>query len=281
MFLIKKSLKHRFFKLITLGAPTCGKMIAKLIPEKKRNFHVFCVGLPRSGTHSIASLFRHKYRAAHEPYAGTTILLINELFKGKATKKQVTEQLIIRDSILQLELESSHYLYQLIPQLLKLFPESKFILTVREPRSWLESEINKNYKSIDGKMWSRLESLRYGRYENSYSNLSLEKMEGVYPVSTYLQYYIDHIDFVLENVPEQKLLVLDTFSLKKNIGRICEFTGAEMNLLNLSGIHSAKSTWKKIQLKHVLKVEKLDTLIDKYCKSYIENKLPMLTKYLK
>jgi len=278
--LVRKSIKFRAFKALTLDVQYAGKKIGNLIAVRQRKFQVYCVGLPRSGTHSVASMFRNKYRAEHEPYAGATIKMIEDVIRGRSSEKKVLEHLYIRDRFMQLELESAHYLYQFIPQLLELFPESKFILTVREPKSWLESEMNKNYQSVHGKIWSRLEALRYGIYNNSFENTAIGKLEGVYPVSSYLQYYVGHIDFVLRNVTEQKLLVLDTFTLKENIDRICEFTGAEKNHLNLSGIHSAKRKQKKIRINDLLEEEKLNSSIDTYCRAFIENNLPMLAKYL-
>jgi len=278
--LVRKSIKFRAFKALTLDVQYVGKKIGNLIAVQKRKFQVYCVGLPRSGTHSVASMFRNKFRAEHEPYAGATIKMIEDVKRGKSSDKKVLKHLYIRDRLMQLELESAHYLYQFIPQLLELFPESKFILTVREPKSWLESEMNKNYQSVDGQMWSRYEALRYGVYKNRYENNDIENLNGVYPVSSYLQYYVDHIDFVLRNVPEEKLLVLDTFTIEENIERICEFTDAQKKHLNLSSIHSAKRKQKKVRINDLLEEEKLNYLFDKYCRTFIENNLPMLTKYL-
>jgi len=277
---VRKSVKFRVFKALTLDFQYAGRKTGNLIPLQQRKFQVFCVGLPRSGTHSIANLFRKNFRADHEPFAGATVKLIEKIKMGNHTQKMIEDHFLIKDRILQLELEASHYLYRFVPLLLKLFPESKFILTVREPKSWLESEINKNYQSVKGEMWSRYENMRYGTYKKCFVNNNIKDLNGIYPVSSYLQYYVDHIDFVLRNVPEEKLLVLDTFTLKENIERICEFTGVNKNQLNLPGIHSAMRKQKKVRIHDLLEEKKLNSYIDTYCRIFIESNLPMLTKYL-
>ena len=35
-----------------------------------RKLHVYCVGAPKTGTHSLAAMFAHYYRSDHEPGGG-------------------------------------------------------------------------------------------------------------------------------------------------------------------------------------------------------------------
>ncbi|MDZ7693143.1 MAG: sulfotransferase [Balneolaceae bacterium] len=260
--------------------PELGKIAVNLIPEKNRQFHVFCVGLPRSGTHSLANLFRLNYRADHEPYHGATVKLLIDLYKNKISKDRIINHLKVKDEILQLELEAAHYLYKLVPELVSLFPESKFILTVREPRSWLESEINMNYRSVRGKIWSRLEYARYDKYGFEYKIPKLKNIKGVYPISSYLHYYLEHIDLVLKSVPPERLLILDTFNLNGSIDKLCDFTGADKKRLNFTKIHSSKNSEKQIHLNESVSEDVLNKKIEDICKKYICKNLPVLEKYI-
>jgi len=278
--MIRKRIKIRGFKAATVHAQPVGKVIANFIPNKQRRFRVYCIGLPRSGTHSIANLFRTNFRADHEPYAGSTVKVIENMHRNRISSSKIIDHLLIRDKILQLEMESTHYLYRFVPQLVTLFPDSKFIMTVREPKSWLESEMNKNYQSVKGRIWSRLETIRYGIYNNKHQNDSLKNIKGIYPVSSYLQYYRDHIEFVIKHVPEKRLMVLDTFTLQENINTLCDFIDVESYKLNLEKIHSAKRKVKEIQLNKLVDESVIHESIDKYCRPFIEEKTPFLLKYM-
>lgn len=278
--MISKRIGYRVFKAVTLDFQQVGRELKRIISRKKRRFQVYCVGLPRSGTHSVTNLFRSNFRADHEPFAGATVKVIESLYQNRIDSSKIKNHLVIRDNILQLEIESAHYLHQFVPELVTIFPDSKFILTVREPKSWLESEMNKNFKSKKGGIWSRLETVRYGRYNNKYESDALKGIQGVYPISSYLQYYTDHIKFVLNHVPEDRLLILDTFALKENIDLISDFTSADSRELNVKKIHSAKRRTKEFQLDRLIEETLVQESIDKYCRSFIEDNVPFLLKHM-
>lgn len=118
-----------------------------LIPSVQRDFCVFCIGLPRTGTHSLAHMFGKHFRAAHEPKKQETIINILDWKSGRYSKSKMLRILALRDKRLKLNLEASHYLHHIVDLLVELFPQAKFILTVREPISWLASETNQNYRT--------------------------------------------------------------------------------------------------------------------------------------
>jgi len=53
---------------------------------QKRAFHAFCLGTPKSGTHSIANMFKG-YRASHEP---NEVFMINLINKNQKVKCLIT-----------------------------------------------------------------------------------------------------------------------------------------------------------------------------------------------
>ena len=105
-----------------------------------RSTHAYCIGLPKSGTHSIARML--DCRSAHEPETHTLLNLFADHKKSKISREDQRRVLRSRDTWLWLELESNWLLGLVLEALVAEFPQAKYILTVREPIAWLESEIN-------------------------------------------------------------------------------------------------------------------------------------------
>ena len=88
---------------------TWPKELYPLLPDvKDRRFHAYCVGLPRSGTHSMARVFSGGYRAAHEPRSPSTLYMMTEYIKGNIEDRGLASFLLMRDK--QLSLATGHFL---------------------------------------------------------------------------------------------------------------------------------------------------------------------------
>lgn len=176
------------------------------IKKEKRTFHAYCIGLPRSGTHSIAYALGSYYNSLHEPSARATIELIMKYHKGVISTKETKNILAKRDYNFNLDLEASHYLHHIVNLLTELFPEAKYILTVRNPYSWLKSEINKNIQ-VNSYFWGDIQKFRYGRYDFNFDHEDeiLRTYQGVYPIKSYIQYWYDHLKKILEEVPKERI----------------------------------------------------------------------------
>ena len=93
------------------------KLIVKTLLRpliEPRRFQAYCVGTPKSGTHSIAALFSPHYRACHEP---EFLELWNKLFTvqdGLISERELVRYVRARDKRLWLELDSSNLNFFLI-----------------------------------------------------------------------------------------------------------------------------------------------------------------------
>ena len=276
-----KSAKIRFYNNVTIDYPAVGKTLSKLKRNKERKFHAYCVGLPRSGTHSIAKMLEDEYMSSHEPYHASMIkFLMSE--KNKSAKSR-EEYIRVRDSLLNLEMESTHLLHNFMPELVKLFPESKFLLTVREPRSWLESEFNQLLKPGKGKqisIWSNYDELKYGNFKSEPESNKIKGRGGLYPLKSILKYYKYHISAVIDNVPVDRLLIIDTFEIKLRIKEVSNFLNIDESKINLNKTHSAKNK-NKIPLEQFLPDKEIEDLIARNLGAFINDKVPILSKYFK
>ena len=107
----------------------------------------------------------------------------------------------------------------------------------------------------------------------------LADIPGVYPISSYLSYWKDHISIVLNNVPEDRLLIIDTFEIKDKISDISSFLGIHEENLNKSKFWSGKKK-PSLKLYELIEKEKILRQIEDHCGDYIKAQVPFLLKYL-
>lgn len=225
-------------------------LYARLPAPRGRNFHAYCIGLPRSGTHSIAAMLERDFAAAHEPALGGTIGHTLAWLQGRRSTATMQALLRARDRHLALELEAAHPLHHLTPLLVETFPQARFILTVREPLSWLESELNKNLETRTEPLWRALENYRYSLpgLDFQAEESVLRKLDNVHPIGAYLSYWRKHLELVLDTVPDSRLLVLRTSELQENGERIAAFLGIKTESLDLLHARSDARPTKRIAL---------------------------------
>jgi hypothetical protein len=203
-----------------------------------RRFHCYCVGAAKTGTTSIAKAFAQQYKSAHEPDLERVFRIIR---KSSLEENLINSMLKTRDEELQLEMESSHPIIFLIPNLVKLFSEAKFIITIREPRDWLSSRLDFHYK----KRFIQKERISYPRsllrktkekathffggpigswkdYNDrlesnhlmDYSKFDVFLRQfNVSPIDFYLAEYASHYRTLFKSIPSQRRLIVDLDSL--------------------------------------------------------------------
>ncbi|MCS4149352.1 hypothetical protein GGP52_003064 [Salinibacter ruber] len=144
--------------------------------------------------------------------------------------------------------------------------------------SWIESEFNQNILSQGCPFWSCLERQRYSRYNNEYENDALKFIPGVWPIKSYLDYYYDHIQKVVKNVPNENLMVVNTFSISDKKKEILKFAGVKGEVGTISKDHSNKRSKKLSIYKLVRKKEIVDIILSHKCINMLENKYPSILK---
>lgn len=213
-----------------------------------RRRHLFCVGLPKAGTESVARLFSRKFRSAHEPRYVETIELACAFEAGQLSIHEVTDALIERDREMRLDMEASHVMARFAPALADTFKEARFILTVREPISWLDSELNQciNYPNNNTTLgfapWIRLRNVCYGPIpadrpseELALATYQLHSLDGM------LGYWQRHISGVLKGIPGDRLLVLRVEDLSRSLEQIARFADVSVSSLAAERSHSHKA----------------------------------------
>ncbi|MEM1178514.1 MAG: sulfotransferase [Acidobacteriota bacterium] len=239
-----------------------------------RRFRAYCVGLPKAGTHSLAGIFQPTYRSLHEP---ERIELV-EHFVGHVRKQVSDEQLLsylrARDERLGLEMDASVYNYLVLPQLLELFPEARFIVLVRDCLSWVESamrhslgNISTPYEMSFWRAWLRVRRYRHEPEEKVLEDLKL------FPLRSYLEGWSRFLRHVHQLVPEGQLLAVKTLEIAPSSGDLAAFLDIPQDTLNLENSHLFKAQVKERVL------EKLDqdfvlALAQETCGSVMDHYFP-------
>lgn len=232
--------------------------IGRFCPARKRKFQVYCVGVPRSGTKSLAALFSRICRAAHEPLTRPTLQLVADFEEKKFDCNTIKRMILGRDRLLSLEMESSHYIYPLAPILLDLFRESKFVLTYRDPLKWLRSMINKSVSTKRDSWWSEW-------YHRKFHCETYHVKSGVDGLRPYLEYWVNHNEFILNNIPRSNLLVLDVEDVfRGNLSIVWNFIGLEDVSLCEMGVHENRRKYV-LDILDVYSEDEVRKLIDDVC----------------
>ena len=188
---------------------------------RRRRFHAYSLGAPRTGTTSIAAMPERRYRAAHEQLHLGTMEHLGRLYDGAITREELDDYLRWRDVELFLEMESSHPLAPFAPYLTRLFPDARFVLGVREPHAWLRSIVLHPARFFhahpDPAMRAGAKAYHPGEEAlRDESGCTLDELLGGYAA---------HTRMVLDAVPDDRLLIVRTETLSASIPAIASFLG--------------------------------------------------------
>lgn len=224
---------------------------AKLKPCKQRRFHAYCVGAAKTGTTSLAHLLSQSYRAAHEPFPHDSVVRTYLLRRARYSTRKFANYIRFRDRLLSLEFEASLFLVDWISFLVEIFPDAKFILTIRDCKSWLESMANQEWATNTGHQrsyWKLLTDDYFGGEQSSSEGDALLLKQNLPPVVAYLKHWTYHNQKILDTVPDDRLLVIKTDEIGLRLGRIADFLGIPVSTLNADATHRNKTHRRRVCL---------------------------------
>ena len=197
-----------------------------------RKCHAYCIGAAKTGTTSLAQIMSANIRAAHEPEVEKTTQLVIDYLDNNISESEAKSRLLKRDLRLFLEFESSHPLGYLAPLIHQIFPESKFIITYREPLSWLKSRLNyHHYKKPDN--WEKYRNFIWSRHFHGYSKEELVlKKNGLFSIDAYLKQYFEQYELILNGLPESNVLFIKTENISQELESISQFLNIKADKLS-------------------------------------------------
>jgi hypothetical protein len=95
--------------------------------------------MPKSGTTSIATMLAPVLRAQHEFAMDEAAQVRARELSGEWTRDEVDAWLVDRDARCNAEVDSTSFLWTWSERLPGLFPEARFVATIRPPADWCRS----------------------------------------------------------------------------------------------------------------------------------------------
>lgn len=243
-------------------------------PTKARRFHAYGIGTFRSGTVSLSELFASHYRAAHEADVYYLTRQLVRLEQGSLEDEQFDDWLFKRDAALQLEMESNGYLAGHAHRLQRLFPDARFILTLRHPISWAASFyriILSNRIKCGHDYWEPLFRTLFRVEDNPVAEEAPLRQHNLYPLRGLFRYWSRVNSEALKSVPPERLLVVRTCELGQQLDAIARHLGIEPTTLEPDKAHSHRSGSQQNML-NILPFDYVQHLVKQECE-------PLLTQF--
>jgi hypothetical protein len=216
-----------------------------------RRFRAFGVGIPKTGTTSIAGLFAN-YRSAHEYRGPETMEAIARHKTGQIDREQFRSFVLHRDREGALEMDSASLSFAYVDILVEEFPDARFIFTIRDCYSWLDSFLNMCLS-----FGSTLPEGSEGLWENGCcALLGVSLPRGVFDspeallsrseevIDAFLRLWANGNRAVLESLDPKRFLVLRTQEIAASIARIAAFIGIPAGSLVAQNSHMFRAREK-------------------------------------
>ncbi len=241
---------------------------------RPRRFHAYCVGMPKTGTHSLAEVLRN-YRSVHEPEGLFYMGIAMARAEGKLSESQLRGRVRYMGRKLWLEFNSAYFNFPLLEVLLEVYPQAKFILSIRDCYSWLDSTINELLAREHGEMQLRFhqfyaDAVPKGSHQDGDR---VFKEHGLMPLDQLLRGWSHHNQRVLSLVPSDRLLVVRTYEILSDLPRIAEFLGIDPGTLDATRSHQHKAA-RKYGLLAELDEGYLEECVETSCRALMDRFFP-------
>ena len=255
----------------------------------KRKIQGYCIGLPKSGTHSIAAIFKKNYRSKHEPDKYELQKKIINIYKNKLLCDEFKKYVREREKKLCLDFNSSYLNVYIADVLVKEFPQAKFLLTIRDCYSWMDSAYNQllsgNFEKYQNKNFIDFIKclLKIDNYEyKNEERVVLEKANVLLDhrlpsTECLLNFWTSINKAMIDTIPNQRLLIVKTNEIDKNLEKISNFFSIPRESLDVTKTHMFKAH-KKFNILSELPREFIEMQVKKYCKELMYEFFPG-TKY--
>jgi hypothetical protein len=240
-----------------------------------RRAHLYCVGTAKSGTHSVREMFSRSVRAAHEPQASE---LIDKFFawqQGRIGEGEMIHWVRARDQSLALEVDSSWLNILILEWLVREFSDARFVLTIRDCYSWLNSEFNRVLRPVErSPQRVRVREFLYQREHSIHGpEERILKEKAIYPIANYLSRWTAHNEAVLAQVPKERLLIVRTDEITQRAHGIADFAGLPRWSVRLHRTHEYRNPIDERLIKQIDSAF-LERKVEQHCRPLMSRFFP-------
>jgi hypothetical protein len=244
-----------------------------------RKTQIYVIGTGKSGTHTLARIWGNQLRAAHEPEADFLLSKFLDWKSGLISDSSLRQIILEQDKRLWLEVNSSSVNFSLLDFIRDLFPKSKFILSIRNPYSWLDSFFNHQLTGSCSTNWQKMREIRFRPDANSHPEEELVlKNNNLYTLDGYLSYWKEHNTKAIASIPTDRLLIVRTDRIGQSLEELARFAGLKSTLHLLSDCHEFKAR-NKFNILDQLNADYLDFKIKQHCGELLTDIFPEIKSY--
>lgn len=209
-------------------------------------FQAYLVGLPKTGSTSVATIFAG-YRTAHEWQMGELLDAALPWAAGEIDEEEFWRSATPRLTAPVLEMDSAtcHHLYADL--LVRRFPKAVFVHTVRDVGSWLSSllDMAMRYHFARGQL-----GVAYSAAELRYIDLMTQGVHdplrdpalgddgSIVPL---MRYWAGHMRGMAEVLPRERTLVVRSSDLPDRLDRFAELCRIDVGTLRADLSHSNRA----------------------------------------
>jgi hypothetical protein len=227
MMLSKNALKNLVKPYVV---PIYERIPGWCFPKHRRRFQAYGVGMGKTRTTSLHKMFSLNYRSVHEPEYNILTPKIIAFAHGEIDQKKFTDYIKHRDRRLSLEIDSSSLNAFIIDILVTEFKDAKFVLTIRDCYSWLDSVFNQRIACFNFEKKNNIQLNRewlhfiYEKYQFKHAKEEqILANEGLYTLDDYLSSYKERHNKIFQTVPPERLLIIKTPEINQSIPKIAQF----------------------------------------------------------
>jgi len=242
---------------------------------KVRRTQLYCVSLAKSGTHSICAMFSRNVTAYHEPQASKLIEMYFGWRDRRITDQDLRAWIRARDRELALEVDSSWFNILVLNFLAEEFPRARFVLTIRDCYSWVNSEFRRVLNRPSNEpIRVKVRQLLYGNAGAVHTpeEWVLQKV-GIFPLAGYLARWTAHNESVLAMIPPERLLVVRTDQIRERAYEIADFAGLPRHTVRLLRTHEYRNPVQRQVIREIDR-EFLESKVAQHCRPLMSRFYP-------
>lgn len=200
--------------------------------------------------------------------------LLFDVWEARVDQTEILRYVKTSDRRLWLDLNSSQLNHYLIDILVSEFTQAKFIVTIRDCHTWLDSFVNHQIYRTCSANWLKMRDVRFKR--NVFEHAPEERIlaeHGLHTLDGYFSYWAEHNQKVLATVPKDRLLVVRTHEISAQIPRIADFLGVPPDKLERQRSHSFKAE-SKFDILAKLDRQFVEQKVDLHCRTLMDEYFP-------
>jgi hypothetical protein len=205
-----------------------------------RQFQAYNVGLPKTGTSSIWTLFGH-YRSGNEFMERETVIQIVKRYDGSLSDTAFRAYLLRRDQEGGLEMDAASFNHFYLDLLVEMFPQAKFIFTIREPYTWMNSycKMLLRYRrlfatqGVPPPQWmTDYGRILFGTFSwDAFTSLDVFQSQLATLVDGFVRHWGEANRRIFALLPRDRALVLRTYEISTQLDALAQFVGVPRRTL--------------------------------------------------